>query len=76
MSETHYVFNIEVTKVVKHPATTGDRYGNGAQPEHRETSTIARVVVPADTVENGVGKASAHLLLIEDGGDIDSRKTR
>lgn len=65
-TETHFVVTVDVRKIV----TTKQLH------EKRDKSTVANIIVSAPTLESLKDKASAHLALVEDGGDISERITR
>lgn len=61
--DTHYVARIVVESVsVDH--------GTGRGDDRRYKGTVANIVVSGVDLESLKAKASAHLALVEDGGDI------
>ena len=60
-----------VTRLVVERVDTDDRTDG-----RKNKTTIANIVVSASDLEALKAKASQHLALVEDGGDIENRTTR
>lgn len=65
----HFVAEIRITKVRK-----GVRRSVGTHAPFRENSTIARLVIPGTDLESLKHKATQHLALVDDEGDIEEGK--
>lgn len=70
----HYIAEIKITKVRK-GFRSGNHAGLGSSDvAFRETTTIARLVIPGSDLESLKHKASQHLALVDDEGDIEEGK--